>query len=430
MKRVLIITDLGHASPRIPGIAKYLAEFGWQANILTPFMSQKQKEMFLIDGENGLELLETKEFAMTYKDSRQTAPIHTIARKALRKIGVLQYLEYPDGHLRWCKIAEKYSQQALEESKYEMILSSSSPVSAHIIAHRVSARNSIPWVADLRDLWTRNHNYPYSRMRKVMETRLEKNTLSNASALTTVTPHLQRLLQEDYGNKAHWLPNGFHPSTVNARLKPLTDRFTITYTGQIYEARQDIAAFLEALDSWISREHVDYERVLFRYFGRSTQIVRRFSRQWPGLFTKSTEVHEPVSLSEAHVIQQRSDVLLMLNWTDPNQKGIATTKLYEYLATGQPILAAGGSGGDYVQQVLAMTGAGSSCCSKEEIINWLDSSFRNYMERRSHRAPKPSNKVAEFSYRSIAGKLTTLFDSVIADSNRFEPIGKDSEQPV
>src|SRR4030043_1873871 len=35
MKRVLIIAHLFHASPRIPAIAKYLSNFGWESTILT-----------------------------------------------------------------------------------------------------------------------------------------------------------------------------------------------------------------------------------------------------------------------------------------------------------------------------------------------------------------------------------------------------------
>ena len=40
MKKVLIITYLSYATPRIPGLAKYLPEFGWQPIIMTPHCSQ------------------------------------------------------------------------------------------------------------------------------------------------------------------------------------------------------------------------------------------------------------------------------------------------------------------------------------------------------------------------------------------------------
>src|SRR3990172_4405338 len=35
MRKVLIVTHLVRASPRIPGLAKYLPEFGWEPIVLT-----------------------------------------------------------------------------------------------------------------------------------------------------------------------------------------------------------------------------------------------------------------------------------------------------------------------------------------------------------------------------------------------------------
>jgi hypothetical protein len=36
MKRVLIIANLFHASPRIPGLTSHLQDFGWKVTIITP----------------------------------------------------------------------------------------------------------------------------------------------------------------------------------------------------------------------------------------------------------------------------------------------------------------------------------------------------------------------------------------------------------
>ena len=41
MKKVLIIANLFHASPRIPSIAKYLPEFCWTPIILTNPLNQE-----------------------------------------------------------------------------------------------------------------------------------------------------------------------------------------------------------------------------------------------------------------------------------------------------------------------------------------------------------------------------------------------------
>ena len=46
MSKVLIIADLFHASPRIPGLVKYLPEFGWQPIILTTPIGEDPESRF------------------------------------------------------------------------------------------------------------------------------------------------------------------------------------------------------------------------------------------------------------------------------------------------------------------------------------------------------------------------------------------------
>ena len=45
MKRILIIANLYHASPRIPGLATYLPEFGWEATIITPSIDNAERRL-------------------------------------------------------------------------------------------------------------------------------------------------------------------------------------------------------------------------------------------------------------------------------------------------------------------------------------------------------------------------------------------------
>ena len=46
MKKVLVIANLFHASPRIPGLVKYLPEFGWQPIILTTHIGENLESRF------------------------------------------------------------------------------------------------------------------------------------------------------------------------------------------------------------------------------------------------------------------------------------------------------------------------------------------------------------------------------------------------
>ena len=62
MKKVLIIAHLLRASPRIPGLAKYLPESGWEPIVLTPAIEKDQNLLgpsrdFV---ESGIRIVETQ----------------------------------------------------------------------------------------------------------------------------------------------------------------------------------------------------------------------------------------------------------------------------------------------------------------------------------------------------------------------------------
>ena len=40
-------------------------------------------------------------------------------------------------------------------------------------------------------------------------------------------------------------------------------------------------------------------------------------------------------------LQARSDILLLLTWNDPQEKGVFTGKLFEYIGSAKPILSIG-----------------------------------------------------------------------------------------
>ena len=53
------------------------------------------------------------------------------------------------------------------------------------------------------------------------------------------------------------------------------------------------------------------------------------------------EVHSSVAYRESLGIQRSSDVLLLLLWDDPRERGVYTGKVFEYFGARRPILALG-----------------------------------------------------------------------------------------
>ena len=280
MKKVLIISNLYHSSPRIPGIARYLSEFGWEPVILTPSLKDDYKNRLgLPDGfYEKVRVAETaykgdifwfwRKVFKFLRFNRKESILNQVKEKtgSVGRRSVIDklflfytaFFGYPDEEKKWEKIAVKSAEKILGKEKFDAILSSSSPVISHIIAGKMAKKYKIPWIADFRDLWTQNHNYPFPWWRRIFEEKLEKKTLKSADFLVTVSPAWSEKLKKLHTNKkTESITNGFNPEEMNEKQPSLVDKFTITYAGQLYAGRQDLDIFFRSLKELVSEKSID-----------------------------------------------------------------------------------------------------------------------------------------------------------------------------
>ena len=92
----------------------------------------------------------------------------------------------------------------LNNENFDAIISSSKPVTSHLIANDLKKEYEIPFIADMRDLWTQNHFYSFSRVRKFFDARLEKKVLNNADAIITVSEALKNKLAMNFQEIYHF----------------------------------------------------------------------------------------------------------------------------------------------------------------------------------------------------------------------------------
>ena len=119
-----------------------------------------------------------------------------------------------------------------------------------------------------------------------------------------------------------------------------------------------------------------------------------------------------VPYNESIQKQIESDILLLLEWTDKQTKGIYTGKIFEYLGAGKPILAVGPKDG-VVDELLKETGAGVLVSAYEEtkaiLKQWIT------LFRQSGAVPYFGRDeiISKYSRRSQARVLAELFDAVV-----------------
>jgi len=327
MKKVLIISF--HYPPRPnPGaqrpfrIAKYLPRFGWEPVVLTaelpgppppgvrvvqtPYRDvlRDLKAMFGLDPERGLHQQLQMQVAKNYS-------YPTLKGRCIRLLK--EFAAYPDEYRGWAGPAFSAASAFIGRERPDAVLSSSYPVTAHLIARKIKERHRIPWVADLRDLWTQNHYCDKNRLVRMMEKRLERRTLAGADLLVTVSPVLAEKLRRMHpGKKVLCITNGYDPEDFPDPAPSLASRFTITYTGTLYNGKRDPGVLLEALRQLMDEGLVEEERLELRLAGPKEQwLETEVLRRGLGRVVRLCGV---VGRAEALALQRESHLLLLLLW--------------------------------------------------------------------------------------------------------------------
>lgn len=418
MKKVLIIANLFYASPRIPGLAKYLPEFGWEPIILTVPLGEDPDSCFgpPNDFRKKNRVIETQGYTSgrnvrlgaRKSNARSLKYVKPLLRSIYRYYSEIAH--YPDKEKGWIPFAVNAGEELLKKEEVDAIISSYSPATCHLIAQKLGRKHAIPWLADFRDLWTQNHNYPYSPLRKVFEKRLESKTLSTADALVTVSTFWAEKLQMMHGKETYTITNGFDPEIMEEGTLDLTRNFTITYTGQIYTGRQDPSILLAALRVLISEGTIDPKLVEARFYGPENELLRRETQKYGLLDVVKQYGTIPRKISFQK--QRESQVLLLLNWDDPQEKGVHTGKVFEYLAAQRPILVTGGFGGDVVEQLIDETDSGIYCPTVEKTENALKNLYSEYKLKGKVTYHGVAEKIYKYSYREMAKSFAEILDKL------------------
>ena len=397
MKKVLIIANLFHASPRMPGLAKYLSRCGWGVIILTVDLNQKIKRRYGV-------LENIKDYAQIIEVANPKPIKYPKGMYFILK----EFMSYPDEEKHWFHPALEKAKEIIENNNIDAIISSSSPVTCHLIAKELKDKYQIPWIADLRDLWSQNHNYPYCSIRKKLDEKLERETLSVADRLVTVTPTFLKQLESSYKGKVVCITNGFDPENFNVPNTKLTPKFTITYTGSIYD-RQDTSKLFAVLREVIDNKSIEADDIDVRFYGDIDRTLSKNIKKF-GL----SNVVKQYGIAQRNISlekQKESQILLLLNWEDPNENGVYPLKVFEYLGAQRPILATGGFGGDLIEDLLCETNSGIYAKTTEEIGKVLLQWYKEYKQNGEIGYKGKIEAINNYNYQETTKKFVEILET-------------------
>jgi len=362
MKKVLIIAYYfppsgGAGVQRILKFVKYLPLFGWEPIVLTV---NEEADFPIRDYSLSLEVAEnvkvirTKIFEpyqlyrrFTGKKSgeatdiiRTTEPDHqTLKTRFIEWVRATFFI--PDARCYWPQHAVKAGLKLIQEEKIDLIFSSSSPNTCHLIGRELKRRTGLPWVADFRDAWIWLSTPKRWWVPKLIDTKMEQSVLLEADRVVASTfgvgQDLMGRINEADLNPAKFsiITNGWDEDDFKDRDESIkSDKFVITHTGALYDKRSPVN-ILEAAESLFIKHPEIRKDFLFRFVGRTDpRYMACFSR-----FEDCVELIPYVPHKKSVQYLLISDVLLLLIDTAGVSKNILTGKIFEYFGADRPVLA-------------------------------------------------------------------------------------------
>ena len=258
--------------------------------------------------------------------------------------------ELPDPSIGWYPWAVRAGLRLAKGWMPDLIYGTAPPHSTHLVARRLSRRLGVPWVAELRDLWTDDpyyHHPPQPRWRAALERRMEAWALAQASGFVAVTEGAAERLRTRFEQPVTVVMNGFDPADFDdsevgpraASAEPLQ----LVYTGTLYAGRRDPSLLFQALALEKSLEG----RIHVSFYGADQHIVHTLAQRF-GVGDVVT-VYPTVPRKQALRVQQQADVLLLLTWPDVAEQGVIPAKVFDYIGARHPILAVGNENGEAAQ---------------------------------------------------------------------------------
>ncbi len=435
MKRVLIITYYwppsgGSGVQRWLKMSKYLPEYGWQPVIYTtenaeyPIIDHSLEK----DVAPNIEVIRRpitepysayKKFLGINKD--ETVKMGFIQEKEKNKswksglsLWVRGNFFIPDARCGWVKPSVRFLKEYLNEHPVDAIISTGPPHSMHLIALKLKEALGLPWIADFRDPWTEIDYYNDLHLTAWADRkhhRLEQEVLTKADKVVTVAPDGARRLGRLGNRNVRTIYNGFDRDDDTQTPVNLSEQFTITYLGVLSKI-QNPSNLWQALAELIKEDSGFDKNLKINMIGQiDSAVVSSIDEN--GL-TQHVAYSPYMPHDQVSAVHRSSTLLLLLLMPDsePRAKGLLTGKLFEYMASGRPILCIGPEDGD-AARILRETSAGQTISfeDKEKMKEALKNLYQRYLENTLEGNTNP--KVENYSRQVMTQQYAALLNQAI-----------------
>ena len=230
--------------------------------------------------------------------------------------------------------------------KADVVISSMPPWPTHLAALLVHRRFKRRVVMDYRDNFSDNHIMPGSPAAKYVEQKVDRWLASTATGVVVISEPMAEYYRQ-FNRRVKVVLNGYDGEIIEevrgqlAKSPGSTGRaITVRHLGRISRDRIP-RNLLSALAERLRAGQVSSDDIRFEMYGDAEQLRRYLSERHPPLM-KFFAFCPAVPYRAALALMMTADYLLFAETSDQSSlsaRGVLTTKLFEYIACGRPILA-------------------------------------------------------------------------------------------
>ncbi|TRO66349.1 glycosyltransferase family 4 protein [Christiangramia sabulilitoris] len=423
MKKVLIITYYwppagGPGVQRWLNFVKYLGDFEVEPVVYVPENPHYPiiDKSFVEEIPKGVRVIKNKIFEpysiagiFSRKDTETISSgiikdeeEQTALQKAMLYIRGNYFI--PDARKFWITPSVKFLKEEIKDGNYDAIITTGPPHSLHLIALNLKKVMGLNWIADFRDPWTQIGYHDKLRLNSTARKKhedLEKEVLNTADQIITTS----FTTREEFVNKTSKpvtvITNGYDEAGGNKDVK--NPKFQVAHIGSLLAGRNPENLW-KAFQDLLEEDKRFQEYFEFSLAGKVSETVLKSIGSY-GL-DKFLVNEGYVDHSRALEKQKEASVLLLIEIDSIETRGIIPGKLFEYMASGNPILAVGPEQWD-VEKIIQETNSGH-CFTYQDISgikDHLKTLFQKYMNDEQMSASK---NIEKYHRKTLTGELAQL----------------------
>ncbi|MCB0494323.1 MAG: glycosyltransferase family 4 protein [Cyclobacteriaceae bacterium] len=426
-KKALIITYYwppsgGSGVQRWLKFAKYLSRMGWEPYVFTPENPSFtiQDESLEKDVPNTVEVIKFPIWEPYHlffkiqrlfgkKEVKQSDFISTGKKSFFQSVSswIRGNFFIPDARVFWVKPSVTFLTDFIQSNHIEKIITTGPPHSIHLIGQGLKKKMPhIMWVADFRDPWSEwdlLDTLSLTSWARAKHRRLEHEVLSQADKVITIAPyHVKRLAF--LGNRqVDLITNGFDEEDFDKIEHVRNEKFTIRHIGVVDELR-DPRPVMNALKGMLLGNQILADTIAVEFIGNVNSAFKSFVEQ-DNVLSQITRFISQVPHSELLEIYAQTDLQMLVLAHTAIAPGNLPGKFFEYLASGNPILAIGPVDGD-AAGVLKETNAGviHERDNEEDIKSSLQTFYSDWEANKIN----AERNISKYTRRELTKQLVKL----------------------